>query len=105
MEDSGWRRNKYGGLFRIDDVNETQVHEYMNKKIRNAKKDISVDLMAENIYKIEDLKDLEKDELINLRDGVTEKIHWLFSSEYYDRKKIKKLSSNEKKLNDLIFKK
>ena len=31
MNDTGWRRNKYGGLFNIND--------YMNQKIRNSKKD------------------------------------------------------------------
>ena len=31
MSDNGWRRNKYGGLFNVND--------YMNKKIRNSKQD------------------------------------------------------------------
>lgn len=34
MEDSGWRRNKYGGLF--------NVNEYMNNKIRNKGKEFQI---------------------------------------------------------------
>lgn len=38
MTDTGWRRNKYGGLFNINEVKNKKVdtNEYMNKLIRNS---------------------------------------------------------------------
>ena len=40
--DNGWRRNKYGGLFNINDIdNKMTTNEYMNNKIRNRNKKIT----------------------------------------------------------------
>lgn len=38
MADTGWRRNKYGGWFNINEIkNKQTTNEYMNNKIRQSK--------------------------------------------------------------------
>lgn len=100
MEDGRWVTMNGTHVFIKD--GQSPMDAFIKQK--GGKKDITVDLLTEKIYKIEDFKDLERDELIKIRDEVTEKINWLVTSEYYDSKKFKILSANEKKLNKLIFK-
>lgn len=58
--DNGWRRNKYGGLFNINDIdNKMTTNEYMNNKIRNRNKKITKE---EYILKKEQMQEPLKQE-------------------------------------------
>lgn len=58
-------------------------------------------LLQERIFKNEELKNYD---LRELRRGVSEQLNWLFTTENYDNKKVKKLMANERKINKLILK-
>ena len=58
-------------------------------------------LLQERIFKNEELK---KYDLRKLRKEISEQLNWLFTTENYDNKKVKKLIANEKKINKLISK-
>ena len=58
-------------------------------------------LLQEKIFKNEELKNYD---LKELRREVSEQLNWLFTTENYDNKKVKKLMANERKINKLILK-
>lgn len=58
-------------------------------------------LLQERIFKNEELKNYN---LRELRREVSEQLDWLFTTENYDDKKVKKLMANERKINKLILK-
>lgn len=58
-------------------------------------------LLQEKIFKNEELK---KYDLRELREEISERLNWLFTTENYDSKKVKNLIANEKKINNLILK-
>ena len=58
-------------------------------------------LLQERIFKNEELK---KYDLRKLRKEISEQLNWLFTTENYDNKKVKKLIANAKKINKLISK-
>lgn len=58
-------------------------------------------LLQEKIFKNEELKNYD---LRELRREVSEQLNWLFTTENYDNKKVKKLMANERKINKLILK-
>lgn len=58
-------------------------------------------LLQERIFKNEELKNYD---LRELRREVSEQLNWLFTTENYDNKKVKKLMANERKINKLILK-
>ena len=59
-----------------------------------------IELLQERIFKIKELKTYD---LRQLREEISERLNWFFTTENYDSKKVKNLMSNEKKVNRLIL--
>lgn len=61
-------------------------------------------LLQERVFKLEEFKKMELKELYNLRSEVSDRIHWMLTTEWYDKDKFNRLTSNEKKINKIILK-
>lgn len=59
-------------------------------------------LLQEKTLKIEEFRKMTWEELITLRQEISDRLCWLFTTENYDEKKSSKLQQNEKKINKVI---
>lgn len=58
--------------------------------------------LQERLFNINEFRNMQLDELRNLRTEISDRISWLLTTENYDSKKVAKLTSNEKKINKVI---
>ena len=58
--------------------------------------------LQERIYNIDEFRGMQLDDLKTLRQEISERLSWFFTTENYDSKKVVKLTSNEKKINKII---
>lgn len=61
-------------------------------------------MLQEKIFSINEFGKMSKQELKELRNEISDRIHWLLTTENYDSKKVAKLTSNENKINKIIIK-
>lgn len=58
--------------------------------------------LQERLFNINEFRNMQLDDLKNLRTEISDRINWLLTTENYDNKKVAKLTSNEKKINKII---
>ena len=61
-------------------------------------------MLQEKVFSINEFRKMSKQELKELRNEISDRIHWLLTTENYDSKKVAKLTSNENKINKIIIK-
>jgi hypothetical protein len=58
--------------------------------------------LQERLFNISEFRNMELDDLKQLRIEISDRISWFLTTENYDSKKVAKLTSNEKKINKVI---
>lgn len=58
--------------------------------------------LQERLFNINEFRNMQLDDLKQLRIEISDRINWFLTTENYDSKKVYKLTSNEKKINKVI---